>query len=57
MQRVGIQKMREIIPILLEKLHMANEICSAAEFIIPYANGDELTHLLPLLVEQIALRS
>jgi hypothetical protein len=56
MTRVGTQKMQRIIQILYATLPQAAEVCSAAEFLIPYITKEIDSNLPSLLGQQVACR-
>jgi hypothetical protein len=56
MTRIGSQKIQRIVQILYNALPEASDVCSAAEFLIPYITRETDSSLPPLLGQQIACR-
>lgn len=49
--------MQRIIQILFDTLPEATDVCSAAEFLLPYIREDIVTAVPSVLGQQVALRS
>lgn len=56
MTRIGTQKMQRIIQVLFATLPESVDVCSAAERLLPYINGERAFSSLSLLGQQVALR-
>lgn len=53
---MGTQKMQRVIQVLYATLPQAAEVCSAAEFLIPYITEATNSSLPPLLGQRAACR-
>jgi len=56
MTRIGAQKTQRIIQLLHDTFPEATEVCSAAEFLIPYITQETTSDLPPLLGQRVACR-